>query len=109
MYAELVAALKSLHNVPFAEHEWETRPAGNYGTVQLDFAANQDSGDDGHQDTALQGSIDLYTKGQGWDVASQVEYVLEQICGASWHLNSKQYESETRLLHREYVFEIEVL
>lgn len=109
MYDELVAALKKIHNVSFAEHEWETRPAGNHGTVQLDFAATQDSGDDGHQDTALQGSVDLYTKGQAWDIASQVENVLEQICGASWHMNLKTYESSTHLLHREYVFEIEVL
>lgn len=109
MYNELVEALKSLSNVEFTEHEWATRPAGNHGTVQLDFAATQDSGDDGHQDTALQGSVDLYTKGQGWDVASQVEYVLEQVCGASWHLNLKTYENSTRLMHREYVFEIEVL
>lgn len=109
MYAELVADLKALHNVPFAEHEWDTRPVGNYGTVQLDFSAEQDSGDDGHEDTAYQGSVDLYTKDQGWAIASMVEHVLEKHCGASWHLNLKAYESGTRILHREYVFEIEVL
>lgn len=109
MYSELVADLKALSSVEFTEHEWSTRTAGNHGTVQLDFAANQDSGDDGHQDTAYQGSVDLYTRGQGWDVASMVEHVLEAHCGSSWHMNSKQYESATRLLHREYVFEIEVL
>ena len=109
MYNELVADLKALPNVQFAEHEWNTRPSGNHGTVQLDFAAAQDSGDDGHQDTAYQGSVDLYTHGQAWPIASGVERVLEQHCGASWHLNLKTYESGTRLLHREYVFEIEVL
>lgn len=109
MYNELVEALKSLANVEFAEHEWATRPSGNHGTVQLDFDAAQDAGDDMHQDRAFQGSVDLYTHGQGWDVASQVEYVLEQHCGASWHLNLKTYESGTRLLHREYVFELEAL
>jgi hypothetical protein len=35
--------------------------------------------------------------------------VLETHCGASWHLNLKTYESGTRLLHREYVFELEAL
>lgn len=109
MYNELVTALKALSNVDFTEHEWATRPAGNHGTVQLDFAAAQDNGDDAHQDTALQGSVDLYTKGLAWDIASQVEHVLEQVCGASWHLNLKTYESGTRLLHREYVFELEAL
>lgn len=109
MYSELVADLMALASVPFAEHEWSTRPAGNHGTVQLDFAAAQDSGDDGHQDMAYQGSVDLYTKGQGYDVASMVQYVLETHCGSSWRLNSKTYEKETGLMHREYVFEIEVL
>lgn len=109
MYEELVKDLKALANVEFTEHEWETRPLGHHGTVQLDFAAAQDSGSDAHQDTAYQGSVDLYTRGQGWTIASMVETVLETHCGASWHLNLKDYERETRLLHREYVFEIEVL
>lgn len=109
MYSELVADLKALSQVEFTEHEWSTRPAGNHGTVQLDFAAEQDSGDGVHQDTAYQGSVDLYTRGPGWGIASMVEHVLEQHCGASWHLNQKTYESATRLMHREYVFEIEVL
>ena len=109
MYNELVEDLKSLTNVDFVEHEWATRPSGNHGTVQLDFDAAQDSGDDGHQDTALQGSVDLYTRGQAWDIASMVEHVLETHCGASWHLNLKTFESGTRLMHREYVFELEGL
>lgn len=109
MYSQLVAALEALNSVSFTEHEWATRPTGDHGTVQLDFDAAQDNGDDGHQDRAHQGSVDLYTHGQGWDVASMVEYVLEQYCGASWYLNLKAYESSTKLLHREYVFEIEVL
>ena len=109
MYEQLVGDLKALKNVEFTEHEWATRPSGNHGTVQLDFSPSQDSGDDGHLDTAYQGSVDLYTRGQGWDIASMVEYVLEKNCGASWRLNLKTYESGSRLLHREYVFEIEVL
>lgn len=109
MYNELVADLKALRSVAFAEHEWNTRPAGNHGTVQLDFDAAQDSGDDAHQDTARQGSVDLYTKGHGWQEASMVEHVLEAHCGASWHLNLKTYDSAARMMHREYVFEIEVL
>lgn len=109
MYSELVSDLKAMKSVLFTEDEWTTRPAGNHGTVQLDFAAAQDVGSDAHQDQAYQGSVDLYTKGQAWDVASMVERVLEKHCGASWTLNLKAYESGTRLLHREYVFEIEVL
>lgn len=109
MYNELVAALKALPGIAIADHEWSTRPTGPHGTVQLDFAADQDSGDDAHQDTAYQGSVDIYTPDQGWQIAARVETILEEFCGASWHLNFKTYERETRLLHREYVFEIEVL
>ena len=109
MYADLVAELKSLRAVPFAEHEWATRPPGNHATVQLDFAAAQDNGDDCHQDTAYQGSVDLYTKGQAWDVAAIVQHVLEKHCGSSWYLNLKTFDSGVRMIHREYVFEIEVL
>ena len=109
MYNELVAALEALDNVAFTEHEWETRPAGDFGTVQVDFDASQDSGDGEHQDTAYQGSVDLYTHGKADRTAARVEAVLESVCGASWHLNLKSYESSTKLLHREYVFEIEVL
>ena len=109
MYSELVAALKALEGVSFAENEWATRPAGDHGTVQLDFNAAQDAGDNHHQDRAWQGSVDLYTHDQGWMIAAQVESVLEEICGASWELNLKTYEHETGLMHREYVFELEAL
>jgi len=109
MYTQLVEALKAIPGLPVAEHEWNTRPAGNHATVRLDFPADQDSGDDHHQDSAYEGSVDLYTKGQAWAVAAQVETVLENICGAAWHLNSKQYDSGVHMIQREYVFEIEVI
>lgn len=109
MYSELVAALKALQGVAFTENEWATRPENDHGTVQIDFDAAQDCGDDRHQATAKQGSVDLYTHGQAVETAAQVEAVLESICGASWWLNLSTYEHETGLLHREYVFEMEAL
>lgn len=109
MYEDLVSALQAIQGLPVAEHEWATRPAGNHATVQLDFAADTDNGDDNHQDQAYEGSVDLYTEGQAWQVAAQVETALESVCEGAWHLNSVQYDTPTRLLHREYVFQIEVL
>lgn len=108
MYDDLVTALKALSGVQFAEYEWKTRPAGNFGTVQLDFEADDDIGDDCKQDRAWEGSVDLYTKGKGTEIAAAVESILEDICGGSWELNSEQYERETGLIHREFVFQIEV-
>ncbi len=107
MYSELVEALVGLYSVKFTEHEWATRPAGDHGTVQLDFDAAQDTGDDRHMDRARQGSVDLYTHGRGEEQAGEVEGILERICGGSWHLNLQSYEHDTGLLHREYIFELE--
>lgn len=108
MYEELVAALKAIEGVKFAEYEWKTRPAGNYGTVQLDFEAETDNGDDYKQDRSWEGSVDLYTRGKEPLIEAAVEDVLEEICEGSWGLNSIQYERETGLIHREYVFQLEV-
>lgn len=107
MYDELVAALKAIEGVRFAEYEWKTRPTGNYGTVQLDFEAVDDNGDDYHQDRAWEGSVDLYTRGAAPLIVAAVESALEEICESSWELNSIQCERETGLIHREFVFQIE--
>ena len=109
MYSQLITALKALEGVSFTENEWATRPAGDHGTVQLDFHAASDAGGDHHRGQAWQGSVDLYTHGKADQTAAQVEAVLEDICGASWWLNLNAYEHETGLLHREYVFELEAL
>lgn len=109
MYDELVEALKEIPGLPVAEHEWATRPTGNHATVQIDFGASGDGGDDHHQDHAFEGSVDLFTEGNAADMAARVESVLEDLCGAAWELNSKQYDRETRKIHREYVFQLEVL
>ena len=109
MYDTLAAALLAIPGLPGAEYEWATRPAGNHLTVQLDFDASDDNGDDHHQDTAFEGSVDLFTQGKAWDVAAQVEAVLTAHCEGAWQLNSIQYDRETGLIHREYVFQLEAL
>lgn len=107
IYNELVRQLKVIRNVSFTEYEWDTRPNGNHGTVQLDFEAANDNGDDVKQDRAWEGSVDLFTKGREMEIVAAVERVLESVCSGSWYLNSEQYERGTGLIHREYVFQIE--
>ena len=107
MYEELVTKLKAIQGVKFTEYEWKTRPTGNFGTVQLDFEAESDEGDDCKQDRAWEGSVDLYTTGKQMLIVAAVESALAEVCGASWYLNSEQYEQETGLIHREFVFQIE--
>ena len=107
IFDELVRQLQAIEGVRFAEYQWKTRPAGNFGTVQLDFEADDDTGDDQKQDRAWEGSVDLYTHGKQWMIVAAVESVLEDICEGSWYLNSEQHERETGLIHREFVFQIE--
>ena len=107
MFDELVRQLQAINGVRFAEYEWKTRLSGNFGTVQLDFEAESDNGDDCHQDRAWEGSVDLFTHGQEWMIAAAVESTLENVCGGSWYINSVQYERETGLVHREFVFQLE--
>ena len=107
IYDELVRELQAIRGVQFAEYEWKTRPKGNSGTVQLDFEAEDDIGDDCHQDRAWEGSVHLFTYGKEMMIAAAVESALENVCGGSWYLNSEQYEHSTGLVHREFVFQIE--
>ena len=107
MFDTLVTLLKAIKGVQFAEYEWKARPNGNFGTVQLDFEAEDDNGDDIHQGRAWEGSVDLFTHGKEMLIVSAVESALETVCEGSWYLNSEQYEHETGLIHREFVFQIE--
>ena len=103
----LVQLLQAIPNVQFAEYEWKTRPDGNFGTVQLDFEAEDDNGDDCKQDRAWEGSVHLFTRGKEMMIMAAVESALEEVCSGSWYQNSEQYEKETGLIHREFVFQIE--
>ena len=107
MYDTLVALLQEIDGIRFAEYEWRTRPDGNFGTVQIDFEAETDNGDDCKQDRAVEGSVDLFTRGKEMMIVAAVESALESVCGGSWYLNSEQYEHETGLIHREFVFQLE--
>lgn len=107
MFDTLVLLLKAISGVQFAEYEWKTRPNGNFGTVQLDFEAETSNGDDGKQDRAWEGSVDLFTHGKEMMIVAAVETALETVCEGSWYLNSEQYERNTGLIHREFVFQLE--
>ena len=105
MFDTLVTLLKAIRNVKFTEYEWETRPSGNFGTVQIDFEAEDDDGDDIHQDTAREGSLDVYTQGRKPEVWAVLEAILTEYCEASWYLSYEGIDQETRLLRREYIFQ----
>ena len=108
-YELLVRRLQNIEGIEIAEYEWRTRPNGDHGTVQKDFEIDSDNGNDGKQDRAWEGSVDLFTQGNNWTIVAAVESVLAELFGNSWYLNSTQYERETGLIHREFVFQMEFL
>ena len=107
MFDELLRQLQAIRGVQFAEYEWNTRQPGHFGTVQLEFEAADDDGDDMKQERAWEGSVDLFTHGKEMMIVAAVESALEAVCEGAWELNSEQYERETGLVHREFVFQIE--
>jgi hypothetical protein len=107
MYDTLADELKKIDGIQFAEYAWATRPKTNHGTYQRDFHAESDNGDDSRIDQAVEGSVDTWTKGHCGLIAAAVESALETVCPGSWYLNSMQVETDTGMLHREYVFQME--
>jgi len=105
-FDQLVSQLKNISGIEIAEYEWRTRPNGDFGTVQKDFEIDSDNGSDGKQDRAFEGSVDIFTHGKQMLTVAAVESVLEDVCSGSWYLNSEQYEHETGLIHREFVFQL---
>ena len=79
IFDELARQLKAISGVQFTEYEWKTRPAGNHGTVQLDFEAEDDNGDDVKQNRAWEGSVDLFTHGKEMMIVAAVESALETV------------------------------
>lgn len=104
-YDELVTALKAM-DVPFAEFGWATRPTSDFGVVALDMESGKSESDNGTRCAVMEGTADLYMHGMNSTHIQAVETVLETVCGASWELNSVQYEQDTKLLHYEWVFRV---
>lgn len=106
MYEDMRTALLGCTEIQMAEYEWSTRPTGDHGVFKPDFDVQNDAGDDFHQDTIREGSIDLYTHGKNAEAWAEVEGILDTYCEASWYLNYEGIDQETRLLRREYIFQI---
>ena len=106
MYDDLKTALLGCSHIAMAEYEWATRPTDDHGVFQIDFDADNDTGDDFHQDTAREGSVNTYTRGKNAEAWAEVEGILDTYCEASWYLNIEEVDQETKLLRREYIFQI---
>ena len=107
-YTALVAALKGM-NIPVAENAWTSRPTvSTYAVVQLDFEADALRGDDEKLVTSWEGSVDLFsTAKDGEGSVDKIVKILTNQVGGAWSLNSHVYETETRLFHWEWTFEVD--
>lgn len=56
-----------------------------------------------HAETGYTGTIDLYTKEENDPLTESIPAALATL-EAAWYLNSVQYESETGLVHFEWVW-----
>jgi hypothetical protein len=106
-YTALVEALQNT-NISFAEYGWKTRPEGAYGVVALDMEAGSLAGSDGKRDRAFEVKVDVFFRklSDRADIAGTVEDALTNCLGASWELNSIQYETETGLFHFEWIGQV---
>lgn len=110
MYEELKTALTTAlasANVPLAEYAWDTRPEGNFAVIGLDGAAGT-LGANGHiENQAPEGTVDLFLTDGDRTIPHVIQSVLNQTDGCAWRLESLQYEPDARLLHWEWVFQLE--
>ena len=110
MFEELKTALATALTaikVPLAEYAWDTRPEGNFAVIGLDGAAGT-LGANGHiENQAPEGSIDLFLNDGTRTAVETIQSVLNGTDGCAWRLESVQYEPDARLLHWEWVFQLE--
>ena len=99
--------MRRLHNAlnatgyPFEHYGWSKAPDGDYGVYAEDsgedFVAN-----DVHLERGTVGTVDLFTRDDTSAPRDAVEAVLNA-AGASWYLNTIQFEEDTGYIHYEWV------
>lgn len=104
-FDELVFELTA-SGIPFAEDGWDEKPMPPYGVYAIDGSASTVWAGDQLVERAYQGTVDLFTKGRGRAAKAKVERAL-RASGVAWRFNSQQYEEGTRLMHFEWVFEVD--
>lgn len=105
---EMILDAINASGIPFVAYRWDHRPeTGPYGTAQLEGGADTVPGDGKIVQQAIRGSVDLYAPSPDTSYPAQVQDKLNGLC--AWRLNSVQYEDDTRLIHYEWIIEMEAL
>lgn len=106
MYDALVTLLRST-GIPFAEGDWNNAPqSGNYAAIALDLEGETLWGDGHQRQQAIQGTIHLFCRTRDRTDFNHIQRALDAT-GISWDLNSIQTETSRRMIHYEWVFELE--
>ena len=98
---DILVELKTLG--AFADYAWSHAPADNYGVIAIDGQNALRAGDI-TAEKVPEGTIDWFTRSPASTVPGEVESLLDRL-GASWYLNSVQYEDDTGLIHYEWVWQ----
>lgn len=98
---EILTELRKLGE--FALFGWSHAPSDNYGVVSVD-GQNALRASNSLTEKVQEGTIDWFCRNPHSTVPEGVGDALDEL-GASWYLNSVQYENDTGLLHWEWVWQ----
>lgn len=73
--------------------------------VWQEDADNSNRADNAVEEQAISGTIDLFSRIEYDPAIDKIQTFLNSY-GASWYLNSVQFEDETNLIHHEWAFEV---
>ena len=90
---------------PACHHYWRPKMKPPYIVWQENGEDSALYGDNRKQESAVGGTVDYFTQVEFDPMADRIPAVLtaQELC---WALNSVQYETETGLIHHEWVFEV---
>lgn len=97
------AELKSVAQNTY--HYWRPKMAVPYLVWQEQSEAENFNANNHKQEQVLECSADYYTKTEYDTAVDAIQSVFDSH-GASWRLNSVQYEEDTELIHFEWFFEV---
>lgn len=103
-FEQLGNALKRT-GIPFTEGAWNNaeKLKSDYGVYALDGMETL-KGDCLTAERIVEGTVDLFTRlDNGARQGRLIEDAMDGI-GVAWRMNSIQYEDDTGLTHREWVF-----
>ena len=100
-YERIIAA----HTAVTDSVSQSARLASDRYFVWQEDGSNDLSGDNGHVETAVTGTTDLYTKQEFDPWADALGESLSSY-GISWTLDNVQYEEDTGFYHYEWLWEV---